>query len=260
MKYKAALLVAALLIAAQPSDARRRSSSVLFGVGRSGVYDTYLSPIEYTGPELTVSTDTERPLRRNSHITFHTFNQVRIGYTENPAQTANEVDGGLSHDFGWSYQWNGNLNHRLPSPLSLAAGLTAGATVAGTYNTQNGNNPAQGRVAVRLSLLFQGGYQLRIRRQHFTLQYTARMPVFGAMFSPDYGQSYYNLFAQGNWDGNIIATHPGNALTLYQRFTVGLKMKKRTLTIGYESQLEQAKPKNLRQHHYHRGFVIGWNL
>ncbi len=259
LSLKFMLIVGTLLTVASSAHAQGQNT-VLFGFGRSNVYDTYLSPIEYTGPEMTISVDTERRLKRNPHICFHTFNDIRIGYTENPAQTANEVDGGLSHDFGWSYRWGEDPDCRLPRNLSLGAGLTAGAAVAGTYNDQNGNNPAQGRASLRLCAMFLGNYTLHVRRQQLVFNYTARMPLFGAMFSPDYGQSYYNLFAQGNWDGNILATHPGNALTLYQRFTVSLKMKKRMLTVGYESQLEQAKPKNLRQHHYHRGVVIGWTL
>lgn len=231
------------------------SNTVLFGFGRADIYDTYLSPIAYSGPEMNVSVMTERHLKRNTHILFHTDSRIYAAYAHNPLKIAHEVDGEVSHDFGYSYRWTDALPR-----LSLDAGLTAGAAFGGTYNTQNGNNPAQGRASLRLSLVAQAHYIIPIKRKRLELTYRAALPFFGAMFSPGYGQSYYNIFAQGNWDGNIVATHPGNALSIHQRFTVGLPLTRRTLVIGYESMLDQSTPNNLRQHHFTRSFVVGWTL
>ncbi|MDE5981277.1 MAG: DUF3316 domain-containing protein [Bacteroidaceae bacterium] len=230
-------------------------NTVFFGFGRANVYDTYLSPIEYAGPEMNVSVSTERHLKRNPHILFHTNSQIHAGWLHNPLKIAHEANGSLSHDFGYSYRWNNALPR-----LSLDAGLTVGAAIGGTYNNQNGNNPAQGRASMRRSIVGQARYVLPVKKHRLELTYRARLPFFGAMFSPGYGQSYYNIFAQGNWDGNILATHPGNALSFHHRFTIGLPLVRRTWVIGYESLLEQAKPNNLRQHHYSRSFVIGWTL
>lgn len=231
------------------------SNTVLFGFGRADIYDTYLSPIAYSGPEMNVSVMTERHLKRNTHILFHTDSRIYAAYAHNPLKIAHEVDGEVSHDFGYSYRWTDALPR-----LSLDAGLTAGAAFGGTYNTQNGNNPAQGRASLRLSLVAQAHYIIPIKRKRLELTYRAALPFFGAMFSPGYGQSYYNIFAQGNWDGNIVATHPGNALSIHQRFTVGLPLARRTLVIGYESILDQSTSNNLRQHHFTRSFVVGWTL
>lgn len=231
------------------------SNTVLFGFGRADIYDTYLSPIAYSGPEMNVSVMTERHLKRNTHILFHTDSRIYAAYAHNPLKIAHEVDGEVSHDFGYSYRWTDALPR-----LSLDAGLTVGAAFGGTYNTQNGNNPAQGRASLRLSLVAQAHYIIPIKRKRLELTYRAALPFFGAMFSPGYGQSYYNIFAQGNWDGNIVATHPGNALSIHQRFTVGLPLARRTLVIGYESILDQSTPNNLLQHHFTRSFVVGWTL
>lgn len=248
------LAIFCLFSACERAEAQARNT-VFFGFGRANVYDTYLSPIAYSGSEMNISVATERHLKRNTHILFHTHSQIHAGYLHNPMKIANEVNGRLAHDFGYSYRWTDALPR-----LSLDAGLTAGATFGGTYNNQNGNNPAQGRASLRMSIVAQARYIVPIKRKQLELTYRARLPFFGTMFSPHYGQSYYNIFAQGNWDGNLLATHPGNALSYHQRFTVGLPLARRTLVIGYESMLEQSRPHNLRQHHFSRTLVVGWTL
>ncbi len=233
-----------------------RHAHILFGVGRASVYDTYLSPVSYRGPQMHMEAATWRTLQRNPAIAFQSMTRIHLAYTHNRVQTANEPDARLSTDIGWSRQWSNALLPR----LHLSLGGLWGMEIGGTYNTQNGNNPAQGRVATRLSVAANATYHIPLRRRTLTLQYTAYMPLLGMMFSPQYGQSYYNLFYQGDWDKNIVCTHPGNALSLYQRLTVSLPCRRRTLTVGYQSTLQQAKPHHLRQHHYTRSLVIGWTL
>ncbi len=249
------LLTTAVLLPplAQAQDIRQ--TDILFGVGRASVYDTYLSPVTYRGPQMHLEANTWRTLKRNPNFAFQTTTRIHLAYTHNRVETANEPDARLSTDMGWSRQWRNVLPR-----LDLSIGGLWGLDIGGTYNTQNSNNPAQGRMATRLSAIANAKYRIPLRKRTLTLQYTAYMPLLGMMFSPRYRQSYYNLFYQGDWDKNILCTHPGNALSLYQRFTVSLPCKHRTLTVGYQSTLQQAKPHHLRQHHYTRSFVIGWTI
>ncbi len=250
------LLLAFTLLQASLSQAQHaRETTLLFGVGRASIYDTYLSPVAYRGPQMHMEANTWRTLQRNPAITFQTTTRIHLAYTHNRVQTANEPDARLSTDLGWSRQWRNALPH-----IDLCLGGLWGLDLGGTYNTQNGNNPAQGRAATRLSVTAGAKYRIPLRRRTLTLQYSAYMPLLGMMFSPQYGQSYYNLFYQGDWDKNIVCTHPGNALSLCQRLTVSVPCKRRTLTVGYQSTLQQAKPHHLRQHHYTRSFVIGWTI
>jgi len=78
------------------------------------------------------------------------------------------------------------------------------------------------------------------------------------MFSPQYGQSYYNLFSQGNYDHNVVCTHPGNALSLHQNFSFDFPIRRATIRVGYLSDLRQARVNGLRQHHYTRAALIGF--
>ncbi len=251
------VLVLLFLFLALPLRAQEtgRQTTWLFGVGRTNVYDTYLSPLSYRGPQLSVEGHTRRTLKRNPRVLFQTSTRLSLAYTHNRVKTAHEPDGLLGSDVGWLRQWR-----EVAPGLGLRLGGEVGLLVGGTYNTQNGNNPAQGRAILRFNAALGASYRLRLGKRYLYFDYQARVPLTGAMFSPQFGQSYYNIFVQGDWDHNVLLTHPGNALSLHHRLTVSLPMKRRMLTLGYESELLQAKPHNLRQHRYTRSLVIGWTL
>lgn len=233
----------------------QRQTTCLFGVGKANLYDTYLSPVNYKGPQMHVEALTIRPLKSNEKVLFETNTRLHLAYTENKAQTANESNFLLTTDLGWTRAWRDILPR-----TDVRLGGLWGMDIGGTYNSQNGNNPAQGRLATRLSATLGATYRIPLFHRTLRLNYQASLPLLGLMFSPQYGQSYYNLFVQGDWDHNIIGTHPGNALSLFQRFTLSVPCRRRTLVVGYESLLQQAQPNHLRQHHYIRSFVIGWSL
>ncbi len=253
LRHKGLGLLATLLCCL-PCTAQREHST-LFGIGRANQYDTYLSPLEYTGPQATALHTTERTLKKAEQVSFLTMTQVEYSYTKNASRTAHEHGGSVRFDMGWSRNWA----ELLPG-LRLSAGGLAGADIGVLYNSRNSNNPAQARASVKLSATVGGDYALRIRNRHLAIGYRAVFPIVGGMFSPQYGQSYYNIFTQGNYDHNIVATHPGNALSLRQRLTVSIPVRAHSITVGYLSDLLQSKPHHLRQHQYSRCLLVGWTL
>lgn len=245
-----------LLLALCPSPLQaQRERTTLFGLGRANDYDTYLSPLEYTGPQVSFLHLTERTLRRTPHLRFHTATQIDFARTQNTSRSAYDLGGKFRFDAGWLRAWSDVLPR-----LTLAAGGQMGSTLGVLYNSRNGNNPANARANAQLSALLAARYGLPLGRRTLTLDYRLSIPLLGAMFSPQYGQSYYNLFEQGNYDHNILLTHPGNALSLRQNVLVSFPLRKQTLTLGYQNDLIQAKPHNLRQHHYAHSLLIGWRI
>ena len=120
---------------------RETTHTTLFGVGRVNHLDTYLSPLEYTGPQFSYISHTRRALRRNPHVIYTTFAQGEFSYTESPAQNAHDIGGSVRFDAGWGRIWR----NALWKGLDLTVGGMAGGTLGLLYNDRNGNNPAQAR-------------------------------------------------------------------------------------------------------------------
>ncbi|MGG6550492.1 UNVERIFIED_CONTAM: DUF3316 domain-containing protein, partial [Prevotella sp. 15_C9] len=66
------------------------------------------------------------------------------------------------------------------------------------YNTRNGNNPEQAYLGLNLAPRLSADYAFRIRSHPFQIRYEAQVPLVGVMFSPNYGQSYYEIFSRGD--------------------------------------------------------------
>lgn len=231
-----------------------RTCATLFGIGRAKQLDTYLSPMQYTGPQATYLYATVRNLERNPRILFESLTQGELSYTHNPHETAHYLGGAVGYDAGWLRQWQDVLWQG----LHLSAGGMMGGNVGFLYNDRNTNNPAQAHAQLRLSATARADYQFRIRKQRLALHYEAQLPILGMAFSPRYGQSYYDIFDRGHYDHNIVCTHPFNALSLRQQLTLDLPVGRATLRLGYLSDLRQMEANGLKQHHYGRNFLIGY--
>ena len=109
-----------------------------------------------------------------------------------------------------------------------------------------------------LTAALRADYRFRIRKQTLALHYQAHLPLLGMAFSPQYGQSYYDLFDRSHYDHNLRATHFGNALSLRQLFTLDIPVRRARLRIGYLSDLRQLKVNGLKQHQYGRAAMIGF--
>ncbi|MBP5619495.1 MAG: DUF3316 domain-containing protein, partial [Bacteroidaceae bacterium] len=77
---------------------RDAAHALMFGVGRSNQLDTYLSPMEYKGPQFTFLRETLRMTHwANERLSFQSLTQGAFSLTENPAQNANEYGGHIGY-------------------------------------------------------------------------------------------------------------------------------------------------------------------
>ncbi len=227
------------------------TNAIMVGIGATQILDTYLSPEKYRGTEVRYLSHTTRE-RRSSRWSRQIVHQGDIAYTENRSGDGNEVAGMYGFQYAWHYNWR-----MAEGRLNIKAGAMVDATVGFVYNTRNGNNPAQARAALNVSPSAVAAYRFRLWNRPFLARYEVSAPLAGLMFSPNYGQSYYEIFTRGNYDHNIVPTTLAATPSLRQMLTIDFTLGRTTLRVGYLGDMQQAKVNNLKSHTYTHAFVIG---
>lgn len=234
-------------------DARVVERMYLFGVGSSSQLDTYLTPLRYTG----IQGSFLMRINRQTHwaggrVHYQGTFQGAFSHTRDAAQHGEEWGAHVGYTAGWHYAWT------MPRNITLKAGGLLGADGGFLYNSRGSNNPAQGRF--RLDLLASVGvdYILPLRWKKLKLSYQADMPLLGVMFSPQYGQSYYEL-SIGNRDHNVCCAWPGNGFNLRQTFLLDVPFRYFSLQAGYLWDVRQSHVNNIKMHDISHSFLIGFS-
>ena len=227
--------------------------ATLYGAGLTNVFDTYLSPQEYTGVDFRISRESIRMTNwMNGRISLQSFFQADLGYTHNKVDNNNAFSGLANWNYGLHYHFPITTNFKL-----LAGGL---ADINGgfVYNLRNGNNPAQARAYINLDASGMAIWNLRIKSCPLTLRYQINLPLIGVMFMPNYGQSYYEIFTLGHWNGVINFTSLHNQPSLRQMLTVDFPVGKAKMRLAYVWDAQQAKVNEIKTHTYSHVFMVGF--
>lgn len=227
--------------------------SVMVGAGKTNVYDTYLSPLEYRGPELRLMHESMRMTRlMGGRVSAQRIVQVNASSTDNISKSGKSYSGMFNWTYALHYQYN--VDDRLKILFGPMLDLNGGFI----YNTRNSNNPAQAKVYGSIDASAMAIYKLRIGRYPMTLRYQANIPFMGLMFSPEYGQSYYEIFSLKHSGNNVLFTSFHNAPTVRQMLTLDFPIGKTIMRAGYLCDIQQAKVNNLKSHFYSHNFMIGF--
>ncbi len=242
-------LCAAMNIAA----AQAQTSTHMVGAGPTKILDTYLTPEKFSGTGFTYlyvrDNTTADSLRRWTTTIEH---ELDFSSTKDRSGNANNLEG--TYNIYWGRYYN---LHPIPH-LRLQVGAVANANLGFVYNLTSSNNPAQARAAINIMPSAKAAYDFSLTRQRFTVSYGLMAILVGVGFSPNYGQSYYEIFAKGNYDHNIVPTTFISAPTFRQMVSIDWHYStKWTLSLAYLGNYQQAAVNNLKQHTYTNRFLIG---
>ncbi len=224
----------------------------MFGIGAVQHLDTYLSPLHYNGVELRATHESEHIRQERSWSTI-TLSEGWISSSMPENSQSAMLSGAYRFAGGRLRAW-----HLAADRLQLQAGLMGDLNIGVDYLAQNGNNPAQARLSANVVPMVTANYQLRLFRRNMSLRYEAQAPLLGAMFSPQFGQTYYEIFTRGNYDHNVVFTSAFHAPSLRQQLTIDIPIHRHALRVGYLGDYRQALPNGLKQHKYTHAIVIGW--
>ena len=223
------------------------------GVGYTNILDTYLSPQEYKGIEGRVARETMRMTKLfNGNVSLQNFFQAYLSYTHNSPDNNNTFAGLVNWNYGLHYQFHIN-DH-----LKLLAGGLGDFNGGFVYNLQNSNNPASAKAYANIAASGMIIYRFKIRNYQLVARYQANLPVAGVLFSPNYGQSYYEIFTLGNSDGVVKFTTLKNQPSVRQLFSLDFPVGCSKLRLNYLWDIQQSKVNQLKTHTYSHIFMVGF--
>lgn len=229
------------------------TNTQMLGMGAVNTLDTYLSPEEYTGTELRYISHSVR--ENGTKLSRELVHQAQILSVRNRRENNNELGGFYNFQYNWQYalgQWNVGEGE-----LRLKVGGGVDTRLGFLYNMRNSNNPAQAYGQVNIAPNAVAAYRFRLRNLPFQLRYEVQVPLLGLAFSPNYGQSYYEIFTRDNYDHNLVVTTPVSAPSLRQQLTLDFTVRHTTFRVGYLGDYQQAKINQLRQHVWSNLLVLG---
>ena len=235
------------------SYAQEPSSAHLVGIGNSRILDTYINQEKFSGNGLSYIYIKERakPVKRWNNIIEH---EIDLSATEDRSGDANMMEGNYNLYWGRYRQWQ-----FFGDRLQLQAGGLTNANLGFLYDMTGSNNPAQARISVNVMPAAIVTYRFPLFRQQFQLRYELNVPLVGVMFSPNYGQSYYEIFSRGNYDHNIVPTTFISAPNLRQQLSLDYQASRLlTLRLGYLGDYQQSKVNNLKSHIYQHRVMFGF--
>lgn len=226
-------------------------SSSQFGITLLNNLDTYLSNYNHKGLGLNYAHEVFRNARTgNYQWKYQRIFNATAGYA---IQGSNLQYAALA-----SQSWGGYHPFKVAKGLTLLAGAQIQLEGGTLYNPANGNNPAAAKLRTALAASGMAIYHFPVRRSEWTARYQVDIPLVGAMFAPEFGQSYYEIFGLGHAKNIVAFTHPGNNPSWRHMLTLDIPIKGTTLRIAYVSDIYQSRINDINCHIYRNTFSFGF--
>ncbi len=257
MKKKLSFLSLLLFLSfpgySQECSERLSFHSSMFGIGEMNVYDSYLSPSEFSGMSFGFMDESLKMTKLlNEKIVSQGIFNINFASVINESQTTKEYAGFIEYTYGLFYKFKplSELRFFVGSQVEGAGGFI--------YNSRNGNNPASAKATLNLTASAILSYDFSLKSQPFRICYQFSTPYAGIIFSPHYGQSYYEI-SLGDDDGIIHFASFHNQLAMKNRFSFEIPFNKCTLRLMYANSIYETQVNNIDTRVVNNSFMIGFS-
>ncbi len=232
------------------------NEGTLIGIGGYNLKDTYLSPsadgVHYSGWGLRAINERMKMTRlADDNVSRQHLFSVDIAFADNPAGTASEFAVFGEYSLGYHYHF------RLLPNLKLLAGSAIHGMGGFIYNARNSNNPASAHLDIDLNASGMAIYNLKIKNYPLTFRYQLDIPFAGILFSPQMGQSYYEMFDQGNTSDIVRFNSFHNKFAMRNYLTVDFPVHNWTVRMGYLNSYYHTDVNNIQTRILSNTFMLG---
>ncbi len=226
--------------------------AVLIGIGSQKEYDSYLSPLLYKGTGFTLMSERLKYFSLHSDkFTWYSEGDFQVGFLDNPAKNATMVP------FLLRYFWGSHYHIRPIPNMNILLGAMCNMDLGGRLLMKNQNNPYSLTWNVNLWASAMGYYHLHLRKMTLTFREHFAMPFAGVMFSPNYMQTYYEIFDLGYTDNIIKFTSFGERLAWRNKLSMDLPIPFCTFRFGFLAERTVTEVNNLETRSTNLSFLLG---
>lgn len=235
----------------QDSIPRPVASLIRLETGATNARSTYLSPLRYSGTLWGISGEWSKSFQKNPDHVVMTFEGGADFRTMlNPPETARML--GIDARFLWGMAYR----LRLPHNLQITAGGMFDIDGGVLYLPRNGNNPVTVLASCGLDLDASLSWRFKIGRIPFILSDRVRIPTLGAFFSPQYGETYYEIYL-GNHSGLAHCGWWGNNFGVGNMLSLKIDLGRTAMEIGYRYSYRSYYANHIVTRVASNSFVIG---
>lgn len=239
-----------------PSDSTApplRPLTAFYGIsfGSACDFNTYLSPMRQTGSRFGLEASWSRATGFSPEKFIMDFDaRLAMDFCRNRQHTSSMT--GIDLTLGW------DMLYRLrPLPgLQIGAGAGIEMNAGALYLPRNSNNPVAARLSLGLTLNLRADYSFRIGRLPVTLTDRLSLPSLGVFFSPEYGESYYEIYL-GDHNGLVHCGWWGNHFQVSNLLLAQFNVCHIRLGVGYRAECRSSYTDHINTRLVNHNLVIG---
>lgn len=228
------------------------SKAYTLDMGHTSTLDTYLSSLKYEGYNLRIGYERIQAMKFNPEKWVQQLDlHALYANPKNPAKTVSMHLAMVNAKWTMMHRWKDVLPR-----LQLYAGGSTQLGGGALYAPANSNNVVSVKVNWSVDISAMAVYNCKVGKLPVTLRYQATMPILGAMYSLDYGESYFEMYV-GNHSGLIHFSSWANRFAMENYVSADLHFSNTALRLGYRNTIESTFVNNLHTQFYHNSFVVG---